>query len=114
MLAMVGGGVFLLYLFFWLACHCINQTLSRMRLPEELLVQCRSPLSNNLPQRVTMSFRYLLTRFLPCSQSAFMDQVMRSIDIVSLIKKIKTSERNIKEKQIAVYNKERRAIFSPN
>ena len=41
MIGVVGGGVFLLYLMFWLPCHFINQHIARRQLAFDLFVEYR-------------------------------------------------------------------------
>jgi hypothetical protein len=104
LLGMLGGGILLLFLFFWIPCNYLNTVKQKIQASEALTLTERyesdeKPSVHNL-EKTSISCWFYLTNLLPCCFTSDHQKVAYSesmLDIANLIKKQKVTIRNIKK-----------------
>jgi hypothetical protein len=67
---MIGGAVFLIFLFFWLPCSYLNRTLQKMKNAEELLLTKDDIITTDQHlHKVQIPWHYVFSQWLPCNKT---------------------------------------------
>ena len=108
LVGVVGGGIFLLFLIFWVPCNYINTVKQKIEVCEALTLEERGSNTGeefleNL-QKPRISWHYYLTNLIPFTARATHNKINyseRLLDVVSLIKKQKVTMRNLEKNRIS-------------
>ena len=103
LLGMLGGGFFLLYLFFWVPCNYINTTKQKIETCKAMMLTYEvGPPDIESIKSVSISYLYYLIDWIPFSLPVFkrekklIKESEHLLDIVDLVKKQKVAMRNLK------------------
>lgn len=105
LLGIIGGGIFLFYLIFWVIFNYFNRTWSKFHLANQLLLQ---KITEDNPQNeedlipAAIPSHYMIRRLVPFLRvkgyERLMEEAEHENDIVGLVKKQKVTLRNLKKK----------------